>query len=156
MDQQDQTPAGPRKTFEEVKEERRAERIASVTDVEFRNDIERDVQVREKSLSEMKETLKKRYWGDVEDIRMQRRQSGFASVSTSEAEVTIQHSGWLKGLANRHNQVIDQRLDEYEGVNGSKVDWNRYTKDDLYRKVIQEEGRSQPPIQRSLGMDGSF
>jgi hypothetical protein len=155
MDEQDENPpASRRKTLEEVREERRAERIVAVKDPAVKSELAERVRAREHDFSETREIQRQRRPEFVEDIRQQRRGSRLASVGTAEAEVTIQFDGWLRSLANRHNNAIDQKLDEQEEIHGKEFDRERFAKDELYRRVIEEEFGRASALQRPLGTQG--
>lgn len=154
MAEPDQNQPNRRKTLDEVRDERRAERIEAVKDPGLRRELDELVTAREIGLSEMREVHKQRFQEFVEGIREQRRASRVAPVSTAEAEVTIQYSGQLRGEAGRHNNIIDQKLGEYEQTHGKTIDWRRSLNDGVYRRVITEEGRAQATRQLDHGRGG--
>lgn len=155
MDDQDENPpTSRRKTLEEVREERRAERIVAVKDPAVKSELAERVRAREHDFSETRETQRQRRPEFVEDIRQQRRGSRLASVGTAEAEVTIQFDGWLRSQASRHNNAIDQKLDEQEEIHSKEFDRERFAKDELYRRVIEEEFGRASALQRPLGPQG--
>lgn len=145
MDQADQ-PQNRRKTLDEVREERRIERIEAVQDPELRQELCDRIKERDKSLGQMREVQGEKRPEYVHDIGTQRRTSGLP-LSTAAVEVDKQYHGWIKGEADRHNKHIDGKLREYEGFDLAKFNSERYVKDAVYRQVINEERKE---LNRSL------
>lgn len=139
MNEDDLRVSSRRKTLDEVREERRAERIEAIKDPKLARELNDMVQEREAAFSNLKKTQMEARALHEQQIREQRRGSRLASPRTAPAEVTIQFAGWLKGEASRHNKAIDQKLDEHEEIRGKEFDRERFAKDELYRRVIEEE-----------------
>jgi hypothetical protein len=155
MDEHEYNAPGRRKTYEEVQEERRAERIAAIKDSELRRELEERVLLREAELSKVREVQAQRRPEFVEDIRRRRGNSRSTfPTGPAEAEVATQYQGWIRSEATRHNKVIDQKLDEYEQSHGKEFDHERSKRDELYRRAVLEEDRPQT-IHSSVQSDGT-
>jgi hypothetical protein len=100
------------------------------------------VREREAALSDLRKIQVENRPLHEQQIREQRSGSRIAPLRTAPAEVTVQFDGWLRGEAGRHNNAIDQKLDDYEAIHGKEFDRERFARDELYRRVVLEEDRA--------------
>src|SRR5580698_5304414 len=102
MDEDRHTAPNRRKTLDEVREERRAERIEAVKYPDLLRELKDMVREREAKLSDLREIQVESRALHEQQIKEQRGVSRLAPLRTAPAEVAIQFDGWLRGEAGRH------------------------------------------------------